>query len=73
MAWETVYSVSALNCLHIDLHWTGLINVCAGETCNKQDIQNQHNGTAKRKACMNTVGEKNTVEPIIPDRYSNSL
>lgn len=27
MAWVTVYSVSVLNCLHIDLHCTGVIKV----------------------------------------------
>lgn len=32
IAWLTVYSVSALNCLHKDLHCTGVINVSFGET-----------------------------------------
>lgn len=32
IAWVTVYSVSALNCLHKDLHCTGVISVSCGET-----------------------------------------
>lgn len=33
MAWVTIYSVSDLNCLHKDLHWTGVINVFDNGTC----------------------------------------
>lgn len=33
IAWVTAYSVSVLNCLHNDLHWTGVISVSFGETC----------------------------------------
>jgi len=33
MACATEYSVSALNCLQMDLHCTGVISVSFGETC----------------------------------------
>lgn len=36
MAWVTLYSVSALNCLHKDLHWTGVINVFEDGICNRK-------------------------------------
>jgi hypothetical protein len=36
MAWVTVYSVSVLNCLHKDLHWTGVINVLEDGICSSK-------------------------------------
>lgn len=36
MAWVTVYSVSVLNCLHKDLHWTGVINVLEDGICSRK-------------------------------------